>query len=512
MNPVFKFDSSDPEFNTIYAHELNRYLSEGVEWSAAPFKNAFLADMQQFGADSFAAGWLAYRSQATQLLKNALPWLHLYAHQAKTGYDLNKVNQEIKNITEFLDINQPNPWKTPYGCPKPDAPQKTQTLVQELTSIINLRSLENGSNTPDFILADFLSRCLVAFDDATNARATWYGKKDTAFNKAAGASVSPEENKAAQLRDLHKTPYGANLGKNGPEIVAGLRFANVHMSGFTFTVLNVDKDKNNLVAQIYPPESHGVHPWTEDWNLEHTRWGFERGEYWEIKEPINEELAKKRQFPAGGVIDGMRKQAGREIMSDIENKTAETLHSFKKEYEYITADLLEEFNKTKLQLAELCENGEMQTQEYKDLQKQANELATCINKVKKEAIEKEAAEGMALTAAHVKAVTNAFIKAAKSIKIFTDESREADAILVKLGQYKAAASNKEPITDKTGFLFLRNKGVEWLFHDGRRYLSCEWDGSEWVGWQVSEKFALEAAETQLPAFLEQFVRSHYPTK
>lgn len=36
--------------------------------------------------------------------------------------------------------------------------------------------MENGSNTPDFMLADFLDSCLEAFDLATMRRDKWYGK------------------------------------------------------------------------------------------------------------------------------------------------------------------------------------------------------------------------------------------------------------------------------------------------------------------------------------------------
>lgn len=48
------------------------------------------------------------------------------------------------------------------------------TFRSELTSLINKYSLENTSNTPDYILADFLMSCLEAFDDATYARSEWY--------------------------------------------------------------------------------------------------------------------------------------------------------------------------------------------------------------------------------------------------------------------------------------------------------------------------------------------------
>lgn len=46
---------------------------------------------------------------------------------------------------------------------------------KDLEHIINCHSKENGSNTPDFILANFLLSCLHAFDHATNWRSEWYG-------------------------------------------------------------------------------------------------------------------------------------------------------------------------------------------------------------------------------------------------------------------------------------------------------------------------------------------------
>jgi len=48
----------------------------------------------------------------------------------------------------------------------------------ELNSLINSYSMENGSGTPDFILANYLASCLYAFDEATKARDDWYGKTD----------------------------------------------------------------------------------------------------------------------------------------------------------------------------------------------------------------------------------------------------------------------------------------------------------------------------------------------
>lgn len=47
----------------------------------------------------------------------------------------------------------------------------------ELEILINRHSLENGSDTPDFILAEYLTDCLKAFDKAMTRRAVWYGER-----------------------------------------------------------------------------------------------------------------------------------------------------------------------------------------------------------------------------------------------------------------------------------------------------------------------------------------------
>jgi hypothetical protein len=48
-------------------------------------------------------------------------------------------------------------------------------LRSKLKALLNAESAENGSNTPDHILADYLLASLDAFDAATAARESWYG-------------------------------------------------------------------------------------------------------------------------------------------------------------------------------------------------------------------------------------------------------------------------------------------------------------------------------------------------
>jgi hypothetical protein len=48
---------------------------------------------------------------------------------------------------------------------------------QELRRLINRMSMENESNTPDFILAEYMNACLAAYTFATRRREQWYGRE-----------------------------------------------------------------------------------------------------------------------------------------------------------------------------------------------------------------------------------------------------------------------------------------------------------------------------------------------
>ncbi len=54
---------------------------------------------------------------------------------------------------------------------------ESSTFKKELAELINRYSLESGSDTPDFILANYLSNCLVNFDDIIKERDKWYNFK-----------------------------------------------------------------------------------------------------------------------------------------------------------------------------------------------------------------------------------------------------------------------------------------------------------------------------------------------
>ena len=65
----------------------------------------------------------------------------------------------------------------------PDVPLNSnntcKSFLNELQNLINSFSMENRSNTPDFILANYLSQSLSIFDKAINSRSAWYGESTT---------------------------------------------------------------------------------------------------------------------------------------------------------------------------------------------------------------------------------------------------------------------------------------------------------------------------------------------
>ena len=47
-------------------------------------------------------------------------------------------------------------------------------FIKEIESLINKYSIENGSDTPDFLLAQYLGDCLIAYQKVVTARDKWF--------------------------------------------------------------------------------------------------------------------------------------------------------------------------------------------------------------------------------------------------------------------------------------------------------------------------------------------------
>ena len=70
-----------------------------------------------------------------------------------------------------------------------------RSFEDELVCLLNKYSKENGSNTPDFILADYLIKCLETWNVIIAAREDWYGRKHLPgrIDSTGGVACKPSE-------------------------------------------------------------------------------------------------------------------------------------------------------------------------------------------------------------------------------------------------------------------------------------------------------------------------------
>ena len=83
--------------------------------------------------------------------------------------DLSEIQNELYQLIK-------NSYRTNKRMP-------TQTFKQKLQDLINCCSLENRSDTPDFILAEYLNNCLINFDIAVNQRNDWHIRNSMSMDK-----------------------------------------------------------------------------------------------------------------------------------------------------------------------------------------------------------------------------------------------------------------------------------------------------------------------------------------
>lgn len=107
--------------------------------------------------------------------------------EVPTDY-IGTAKQTVGIVSFGEGVAQPGPYM-PWNDPRHDVQvekaqepyQNTRPVLtafeQDLRQLINKHSVENTSNTPDLILAEYLNACLSAFSVATRQRERWYGRK-----------------------------------------------------------------------------------------------------------------------------------------------------------------------------------------------------------------------------------------------------------------------------------------------------------------------------------------------
>jgi hypothetical protein len=89
-----------------------------------------------------------------------------------------ELRQLIKTAQEMTYRNEMLSDKGISGEPPPFIIRgKRNGFREDLSALLNIHSMENSSNTPDFILAGYMLSCLDAFDTTVERREEWYGRK-----------------------------------------------------------------------------------------------------------------------------------------------------------------------------------------------------------------------------------------------------------------------------------------------------------------------------------------------
>ena len=106
-----------------------------------------------------------------------------------------KIHQEV-DCTKLVKKKQLRPDSMDYAL-----------FVKDLEKLINKKSLENGSNTPDYILADYLTYCLKTFDYAIRRYENKKWNIDDNLNKFLQTCLQNLDD-AIQKREKH---YGRRM-------------------------------------------------------------------------------------------------------------------------------------------------------------------------------------------------------------------------------------------------------------------------------------------------------------
>ena len=82
------------------------------------------------------------------------------------GMDQQPTDSETKIDLEALEVHR-----------EKTRPERESKFYSQLSEAINSNCMESGSNTPDFLLAEYLRGCLRLWDEMVTKRDAWYGKE-----------------------------------------------------------------------------------------------------------------------------------------------------------------------------------------------------------------------------------------------------------------------------------------------------------------------------------------------
>ena len=115
-------------------------------------------------------------------------------------------------------MNNVNPAPAREGVQMPRQ-NPTAALRQDIADAINKHSRENDSNTPDFILAEYLLLCLSAWESGVRKRERWYGCTERPGDTPPPAQPAEDEADLDCVLQL-STPGGITHKLSVPHVTA----------------------------------------------------------------------------------------------------------------------------------------------------------------------------------------------------------------------------------------------------------------------------------------------------
>jgi hypothetical protein len=152
-----RIDQLETELAGIMSSSTGVMLEESLQREAAA--NQRIAELE------------AERAQALTHAQNLLRCI-LNNHYSKVATLEFIISDNLLGVLNQIDNALTRYIKNHDGViPLPEQPS---ALEKEIKSVLNNRSAENGSNTPDFILAKYLMDCLAAWNQGVSARDKHY--------------------------------------------------------------------------------------------------------------------------------------------------------------------------------------------------------------------------------------------------------------------------------------------------------------------------------------------------
>lgn len=75
-------------------------------------------------------------------------------------------------------------------------------FLKELEDLINRHCMENESNTPDYLLAEYLCGCMKVFATTTAARDKWWGNKNSIVDRCESSELTHIDSKSKRMTSI----------------------------------------------------------------------------------------------------------------------------------------------------------------------------------------------------------------------------------------------------------------------------------------------------------------------